>query len=127
MKLFSTRIHGVLDYLTAGMLLALPAILRPSPGVARLLNGSAIGTLVYSLLTKYELGVVGVLPMSAHLALDGMSGALFCAAPLLFRKENPRNVALLVALGLFELTAALTTETEPSRAPATATFTAGPG
>ena len=115
MKLFSTATHGVLDYLTAGTLVALPRALGWSEGVTRLLTNAGIGTVGYSLLTRYELGLVKVLPMQTHLLLDGMSGALLCAAPLLFFSDEATDVkATLVALGLFELTAALTTETEPS-------------
>jgi hypothetical protein len=113
-KLFSTKTHGVLDYLTAGQLLIMPRMLGWSAGVTMLLNSLALSTLGYSLLTRYELGPFNVLPMKAHLALDGMSGALLCAAPLLFPKESTGVKAALVGLGLFEITAALTTETEPS-------------
>ncbi len=114
MKLFSTRMHGVLDYLTAGTLLTLPRALGWSQGVTRLLTNAGIGTIGYSLLTRYELGLVKMLPMQGHLILDAMSGAMLCGAPLLFPDEDTSVKGALVALGLFELTAALTTETEPS-------------
>ena len=114
MKLFSTRMHGVLDYLTAGTLLTLPRALGWSQSVTRLLTNAGIGTIGYSLLTRYELGLVKVLPMQGHLILDAMSGAMLCGAPLLFPDEDTSVKGALVALGLFELTAALMTETEPS-------------
>jgi hypothetical protein len=38
----------------------------------------------YSLLTDYELGLVRMPPMPAHLALDAMSGALLTPSPWLF-------------------------------------------
>lgn len=114
MKLFSTKTHGVLDYLTVGQLLALPRMLGWSPKVTGFLNTMALGTLGYSLITRYELGPIKLLPMKGHLALDAMNGALFCAAPLLFPDEDTTVKATLVGLGLFEIVAALTTETEPS-------------
>ena len=113
MRFVSTRTHGILDYLSVGTLLALPRLLGWSKDVTRLLTGAAVGTLGYSLLTRYELGAVKTLPMQAHLTLDGMSGALLCGAPLLFPDEDGSVTGALVALGLFELGAALTTETEP--------------
>ena len=70
MKLLSTRTHGVVDYLTAGTLLALPRAMGWGDRVTNLLTGAALGTVAYSLLTRYELGAVKVLPMKAHLALD---------------------------------------------------------
>lgn len=113
-KLFSTKTHGVLDYLTVGQLLALPRMLGWSSKVTGFLNTMALGTLGYSLITRYELGPIKLLPMRGHLALDAMNGALFCAAPLLFPDEDSTVKATLVGLGLFEIMAALTTETEPS-------------
>jgi hypothetical protein len=114
MKLISTKTHGILDYLTAGAMLTLPRALGWSETATRLLTGAALGTAGYSLLTRYELGLVQVLPMRAHLTLDAVGGAMLCAAPLLLPDEESEVKGALVGLGLFELAAALTTETEPS-------------
>ncbi len=113
MKLFSTRTHGVLDYLSVVLLPVLPRALGWNKTVTRLLTGSALATLIYSLLTRYELGAVKVLPMPAHLALDGTSGLMLClAAGILADEPRPVRLALL-GFGLFEITASLTTETQP--------------
>ena len=112
-KLISTRTHGVLDYLSVGTLLAVPRALGWGPRVTNLLTGAAVGTLAYSLLTRYELGLVKVLPMPAHLALDAIQGALTCAAPALLPDEDGSVAVALVGLGVFELGAALTTKTRP--------------
>lgn len=114
MKLFSTKTHGVLDYLTVGQLLMLPRMLGWSKGVTQWMTGMALGTLVYSLVTRYELGPFKLLPMKGHLALDAMNGALFCAAPLIFPDEDTTVKATLVGIGAFEIMASLTTETQPS-------------
>lgn len=113
MKLFSTRVHGVLDYSSVALLCVLPRALGWSTAVTRLLTGSALATLAYSLLTRYELGLVKILPMPAHLALDGASGALLCGAALALSDEEPGVRAALTGLGLFEITASLTTQTQP--------------
>ena len=110
MKLFSTRTHGVLDYLSVGALIALPRVLGWKKDATSLLTGAALGTLGYSLLTNYELGAIGALSMKAHLALDAMSGAMLCAAPLLLSPQNKQVNTTLVGLGLFELAAATLTE-----------------
>jgi len=115
MRFLSTRTHGVLDLLTAGTLLALPRALGWSEKVTRLLTGAAVGTVGYSLLTRYEFGLIKLLPMRAHLALDALSGATFCAAPLLLPDEEDEVKQALVGIGLFELAAALGTEPEPRR------------
>lgn len=114
MALFSTKTHGVLDYVTAGTLLVLPRALGWSATVRTAVTGAALATLGASLLTRYELGLVKVIPMRAHLALDAISGATFCAAPFLFPDENTSVTGTLVGLGIFELVAAFGTDTEPS-------------
>lgn len=96
MKPISTKMHGVIDYLTSGTLLVLPRALGWRP------------------LTRYELGLAKVLPMKAHLALDGMSGALLAAAPFLFRDEKRAVTGALAGVGLFEIAASLLTRTQPS-------------
>ncbi|HEU4327916.1 MAG TPA: hypothetical protein VFS21_32570 [Roseiflexaceae bacterium] len=113
MKLFSTKTHGVLDYLTAGGLLVLPRALGWSDKLTTALSIAALGTVAYSALTRYELGLLKTLPMPAHLALDALSGALFCAAPLLLPDEDAGVRGALLGIGLFELSAALLTEPEP--------------
>lgn len=113
MKLFSTRTHGVLDYASVVFLLALPRVAGWSRPVTHLLTGSALATLVYSLCTRYELGAIKLLPMPAHLALDGASGAILCLAAALHKQEPSAVRASLLGLGLFEITASLTTETQP--------------
>ncbi|MBF6590785.1 MAG: hypothetical protein IVW57_09690 [Ktedonobacterales bacterium] len=109
----STKEHGILDYATVGTLTVLPRLFGWEDRATRLLTGAAAGMLGYSLLTRYEMGVVKLLPMKAHLALDGASGALLCASPLLLRKKRLGIVATLIALGVSEIAAALLTKTRP--------------
>lgn len=113
MTRISTRTHGVLDLLSAGTLIALPRMLGWGERLTNALTNVAIGTLGYSLLTDYEFGVLRILPMRGHLAIDAMSGAALCASPAMFPEEDRSTHATLVALGLFELGAALMTRPEP--------------
>ena len=85
-RFIPTQVHGVLDYLTGGTLLAAPRLLGLKSGsaAARVFTVAGGGAAAYSLLTDYELGLVKLLPMPAHLALDAASGALLAAAPWLF-------------------------------------------
>ena len=95
------------------MLFALPRLLEWSAPLTLLLTCLAAGTLVYSLLTRYELGLFKVLPMPAHLALDFMSGVALCAAPFILDAESTARI-VLVALGLFEIMASLMTQPQPA-------------
>lgn len=113
-KMFSTKTHGVLDYLTVGQLLTLPRMLGWSDNVTQWTTAMAMGTLVNSLVTRYEYGPLKLQPMKGHLMNDMLQGALFCAAPWIFPNEDTTVKATLVGMGLFEIVTALSTETEPS-------------
>ena len=115
MRVISTRTHGVLDYLTGGMLLSAPRLLGLTdvPASARAFRLAGGGAALYSLLTDYELGAVRVLPMPVHLAMDAASGVLLASSPWLFgfAKEGPRYWLPHVAVGTTEMLAAATTKT----------------
>jgi hypothetical protein len=112
MRYIPTTVHGILDYGSVGGLLALPRLMGWSTRVTQLLTGAALGTLLYSMLTRYELGLVKVLPMQGHLALDGMQGTLMCGAAALLREEDTVTRAGLVGIGMFELGASMMSKTE---------------
>lgn len=113
-KPISTRVHGILDYATVGTLLVLPRLLKASPKAANVLAVAATGLLGYSLATRYEYSVWKRIPMPAHLALDGISGAAMLAAPFTFLKgETTGAMAGMLGIGLFEVGAALLTQPEP--------------
>jgi hypothetical protein len=109
----STRVHGVLDYMSAALFFMLPRLLNWSENVTSLLTMLAVGVLVYSLLTEYDLGAFHALPMRAHLALDFMGGALLVACALFLPAEPAGVRALLAALGIFEVCTSMITNPEP--------------
>lgn len=120
-KPISTKAHGFLDYMTAGLLITMPRALGWSNCVTRLLDASAAGTVVYSLLTRYELGVVKALPMKAHLAIDAVQGGALIGAAAFLEDEDPEVRATLAALGTFELGVTLLSQTQSEQsAPAPA-------
>ncbi|HEX2093595.1 MAG TPA: SPW repeat protein [Longimicrobiaceae bacterium] len=110
-----TRIHGVLDYLVSALLIASPWLLGFHRGGAEtwvpVVLG--VGTVIYSLLTDYELGVARELQMTVHLWLDGISGILLAASPWVFGFDE-RVWIPHVAFGVFEMAAAVVTDTIPS-------------
>lgn len=81
-----TRVHGVLDYLTAAVLILAPFVVGFADGGAAQWVPIVIGaaTIVASLLTRYELGVAPVIPMPVHLMLDVAMGVVLLASPWLF-------------------------------------------
>jgi hypothetical protein len=115
MRFLSTKAHGVLDYLVGILLIAAPWLFNFARGGAEtwifVILGA--GALVYSLLTRYELGVVKMIPMPVHLILDAMSGILLAASPWLFNFDDYVYLPHLI-FGLFEVGASLITQKEPA-------------
>lgn len=117
MGFIPTRVHGVLDYLTAGVLIAAPSLLgfRKQGMQTWLPIALGVGTIGYSLLTDYELGPFKVIPMPAHLALDAANGALLAASPWLFGFAEEVSAPHL-GLGLFEIVVTASSQAAPAGA-----------
>ena len=114
MRLFSTRVHGMLDYLVGALLVGAPWMLGFATGGAAqwVFVGVGVGALVYSAFTDYEFGVVRALQMPVHLWLDALGGVFLAASPWLFGFDQ-RVWIPHVAAGLFEVVAASVTDTIP--------------
>ncbi len=115
LRLIPTGVHGMIDYAASGALYATPALLElndvpASSRMLRLASGAAVAS---SLLTDYELGVVKLVPMWAHLTLDVMSGVLLASSPWLFgfAKEGPRHWLPHALMGANEVVIALMSKT----------------
>ena len=111
----STRTHGVLDLVSAGALLAAPRLfgLEKDSRAASVLRMAGGGAAAYSMLTDYEFGLVKLLHMRAHLAMDAASGAFLASSPWLlgFAKNGPRYWVPHALMGAGEVLAALTSRT----------------
>jgi hypothetical protein len=90
-----------MDYLSVATLLALPRMLNASDRTTMVFTVVALTALVYSLLTRYELGLFKALPMTVHLVLDFLSGALLLAARSFCSRMTTRLSALLLLLWVF--------------------------
>lgn len=113
MRVIPTRVHGYLDYLVGAMLVIAP-IAAGFEGAARWVPVIlGIGTIIYSLVTDYELGVSRTISMRSHLALDFGSGALLTISPWLFGFASEVWLPHLVA-GLFEILVTVTTKIHPT-------------
>jgi SPW repeat len=115
MRFISTRMHGMTDYLIGVLLIAAPYLFGFATGGPKQWVPIALGAgvIVYSLITDYELGAVRMIPMPAHLALDGLGGAFLAASPWLFGFQDQVFWPHLV-IGLFEIGASLMTQTVPT-------------
>jgi hypothetical protein len=115
MRPISTLAHGILDYTTGAVLLGLPRIVDCSPALRQMMTAMAATIFGYSVITRYELGLVKVLPMPAHLAFDAVNGVLLLMAPMLFLREEATVKNFLFGMGFFSIAAALLTRTESPR------------
>lgn|SRR5690606_7640758 len=115
MRFIPTKVHGVLDYLVGILLIAAPWVLGFARGGAETWVPVALGTgtILYSLMTDYELGLSKSISMPTHLSLDLVGGVLLAASPWLFGFSEYVYLPHLI-VGLFEIVASLTTERTPA-------------
>lgn len=109
MKFISRRIHAILDYIVGIILILAPTLLGFDDNPAAKYSAVVVGILVLgmSLLTKYEGGIVKVIPMSVHLVMDVLIGIFLAISPWLLQFSNEVFVPhlvfglLAIATGLF--------------------------
>ena len=109
-KPISRKQHAFVDFASAAVELALPRVLDAGPAARRLLTFSGTNAALLGLLTRHELGLIKLVPMRAHLALDGVFAAGFLAAPWFLDDEDAEVRAAIVALGVLGGLAALLTD-----------------
>ncbi|MBA3648404.1 MAG: hypothetical protein H0W62_07630 [Chitinophagales bacterium] len=104
MKFIPTRVHGLLDYAVAALFIALPFLFDFDRNGAEswIFISLGIATIVYSLLTDYELGLIKTISMQAHLLLDLLNGIFLAASPWIFNFHEKVYLPHLL-LGLTEL------------------------
>jgi len=110
MQVIPTRIHGILDYLVGALLIATPWLFRFDHGGAETWVPVVLGSaaILYSLCTDYERGVLRLIPMDAHLALDLGGAVVLAASPWLFGFRDlvwaPHVLIALSEIGIVLLT-----------------------
>jgi hypothetical protein len=125
MKILSTKVHGILDYIMGALLIASPWLFgfnsenAGAEAWVPILLG--VGMILYSIMTNYEYGLTDNISMKAHLILDVIAGLFLAASPWIF---GFNDVVYLphVILGGLEVGAALMTETKPSHETTTRRF-----
>ena len=114
MKIINTKTHGTLDYLTGVVLIVSPWIFKFADGSAAQMVPVILGvmTILMSMLTDYELGIVRKIPMSAHLTIDLFSGIFLAASPWIFGFSDRVFLPHLI-LGIMEIGVSMMTERTP--------------
>jgi hypothetical protein len=85
-KFINSKAHGCLDYLVGAALIALPWVagFADSTAATRVPVLLGVAAIVYSFVTRYELGVIRILPFRGHLMLDVVHALLLGSSPWLF-------------------------------------------
>ena len=120
MRFLSTRVHGMIDYATGALLIIAPWLFGFADGSAAQWVPMVLGAsiLVMSLITDYELSLTRVVPMGAHLAVDGLGGALLAVSRWLFGFADRTYWPHLI-IGIAEIGVSLVTRTRPDTTSAT--------
>jgi len=106
MKVLSSKIHGILDYVVSVLLIASPWLFGFGVNGHETAIPVVLGitTILYSLLTNYEYSIATVIPFRLHLVLDLLSGLLLAASPWIFgfydRVYLPHLVVGIAELGV---------------------------
>lgn len=115
MKIISSKVHGILDYLVAILFIVIPFAnawdTSRLPSTVFFVLG--ILTLFYSLGTDYETGAVRVIPFRVHLAIDLVSGLFLATSPWLLGFANEAYLPHL-AFGIFEIAVVMFTRKDKS-------------
>jgi hypothetical protein len=111
MRFLPTQIHGVVDYLAGIVFIALPWIFDWDDAAKTILTIVGIAVILYSLLTRYELGVAKIIPMTTHLGLDLLGGIVLIVTPFIFDVDPDAAKWTMVVLGVLEIGASLMTRT----------------
>jgi hypothetical protein len=102
-----STLHGVTDYTVGTTLLTVFPKLAGIEGTesATQVRISGASHLAYSMVTKYPLGAVKLLPYKAHLALDAVGAIAIAATPFVTGqwKKGPKHFVPHLALAAFEL------------------------
>ena len=110
----STKTHGVIDYAlwvtTAG---ALPRMMNGATETASLVRNAGTAASVNAMMTNYEAGLVRVMPMKGHLALDFVMCTALLLSPVFLPASERRYAFIPMALGAIGLVTGLMTQTEP--------------
>lgn len=114
MRIISTRMHGVLDYMMSLLVMSAPWLFSFARGGAETWVPVIIGatSLVYTILTNYELGIAKQLSMRTHLTLDFIGGTLLALSPWLFGFSELVYLPHLI-FGILEVGTAMITDPVP--------------
>ena len=86
-RIITSRVHGLLDYMSAIVLILAPSVLEfneVSPYAYWLSVIAGVILILYSLMTDYDFSIGMLIPLTTHLVIDFSAGVLFILWPFIF-------------------------------------------
>ena len=123
-RFLPTKVDGALDYVVGIALILAPNIFQfAEVGGAAVLIPRVLGValIVYSLITRYEWGVIKLISMPYHLMIDFLAALFLALSPFLFGFSNKEPNAWLphVVVGIAVLLVVVVSKTRPGNSMAT--------
>ena len=119
MKFISPKLHGILDYSVAIVLIVAPVVLRfsdVSVAAAVISAVAGIGLVIYSLLTAYSGGVRALIPFRVHLVLDALAAVALLVVPFLLGfAGTPREFYIVIGAAVLAVVACTRVEGSSER------------
>jgi hypothetical protein len=104
MNIISVRTHGILDYGTVAGFSLIPTIFKLAGTPAYLCYLLAVIHLLMTVLTKFPLGIIRVIPLGVHKTVEAVVGPVLVLSPWIlgFSPEKmARNVFISVGVLIF--------------------------
>jgi hypothetical protein len=113
MNVLSTRIHGILDYVVALLMVSTPWLMGYEQGSSEQWLIISIGciAMLYSFCTDYEFGFLEEIEVRTHLLLDFLIGVLLISSPWLFGFYDKVYLPYVI-LGAVEIISTCLTKTD---------------
>jgi hypothetical protein len=115
MRVLSTKIHGIMDYLMVVLLAVSPWIFgfTEHPAAKFASPTFAAGVLVLALCTKFELGLIKIVSMKFHLIFDVFLGLALVITPWALAFAKYVYIPYVV-MGLVQMFVAVVTKKVPA-------------
>ncbi|TPE44192.1 SPW repeat domain-containing protein [Pontibacter mangrovi] len=115
MRFIPTRFHGILDYVVGLIFIAAPWLFDFSDAswATWTIVIAGIATLLMTVMTDFEVGLVHKIPMQSHLMVDFGLGVILALSPWIFNFADRVFMPHLIG-GVFAILASLTTHRKPS-------------
>jgi len=101
-KPISPKVHGIIDYLTVPLLLAAGPLFHFDGRPSEITSTLAGVVLIYSLFTAYPPGLVKMITLPQHRAIDIVFAIAMLISPFLLRFTGPARL-FFVGIGIFSL------------------------